>query len=466
MISPYLADVCNRNWETLPDETQPNGYDRRAAPPKRPIQDASRCGRLAQRNAELSAANATLQAEVADHWQAVEALRESEDRFHGAFDYAAIGMALVAPNGHWLKVNNALCELLGYSAHELLTLTFQALTYPDDLATDLAYVERMLTGEIDTYQMEKRYLHKRGHLVWGLLSVALVRDARGAPLYFVSQIQDITERKRTQETLQRSEAHFRSLIEKMSDTLTIIDKDGTVRYQSPALEQALGYKPEERIGQSGFDLLHAEDVPKARDTLAYLIQNPGATVSREFQFRHKDGSFRVQEAVGVSLFDDPTVAGIVIRYRDITEHKRMEEKLRAERDFISQIIQGTPALICGISPEGTTTFINPAVENVTGYPAAELIGQNWWRTFYPGEEYQQVDQLFQAFTHGAVRDYEMVLTTKTGEKHTVAWNSLNRFDEQGRLLEIVGFGVDVTERKRAETATVCFSPVFVVSTIS
>jgi PAS domain S-box-containing protein len=124
-----------------------------------------------------------------------EELWEATDRFSGAFDYAAIGMALVGTDGSFLQANRALCELTGYSRQELLAKTFQDITHPDDLETDLGYVRQMLNGEIDTYQMEKRYFRADGSLVWILLSVSLVHDSIGNPLYFVSQIQDITPRK-------------------------------------------------------------------------------------------------------------------------------------------------------------------------------------------------------------------------------------------------------------------------------
>jgi len=136
--------------------------------------------------------------DITERKLAEEALRLSEERFSSAFEHAAIGMALVASDGRWLKVNRALCNLLGYASEELLTKRFQDITYPDDLEADLEYARQMLASEIRTYQMEKRYFHKTGHIVWALLSVSLVRDERGQEPYFISQIQDITERKRVE----------------------------------------------------------------------------------------------------------------------------------------------------------------------------------------------------------------------------------------------------------------------------
>jgi diguanylate cyclase (GGDEF)-like protein/PAS domain S-box-containing protein len=120
-------------------------------------------------------------------------------------------MALVAPDGRWLQVNQSLCKLVGYTEQELLATTFQAITHPDDLETDLMYVRQMLAGAIQTYQMEKRYFHKSGNVIWGLLSVSLVRNGNGQPLYFISQIQDITERKRAEQALSESEQKSREL---------------------------------------------------------------------------------------------------------------------------------------------------------------------------------------------------------------------------------------------------------------
>jgi diguanylate cyclase (GGDEF)-like protein/PAS domain S-box-containing protein len=136
-----------------------------------------------------------------------EALREAEERFRRSFDDAAIGMALVAPDGQFLRTNRSLCEILGYVEEELLEKTFQDITYPDDLDADLDQVRRMLVGKIRTYQMEKRYFHKDGQVVWVLLSVSMVHDEEGEPLYFVSQIQDISERKVLEERLEHRAFH-------------------------------------------------------------------------------------------------------------------------------------------------------------------------------------------------------------------------------------------------------------------
>lgn len=131
------------------------------------------------------------------------ALREAEERFRRAFEDAPIGMALASPDGRFIRVNRSLCELTGRSESDLLELTFQEITHPDDLRADIEQAERLLAEELSAYRMEKRYLRPDCSIVWVMLSVSLVRDAAGEPLHFVSQVEDITERKRTQDELER-----------------------------------------------------------------------------------------------------------------------------------------------------------------------------------------------------------------------------------------------------------------------
>ncbi|MGO8673760.1 MAG: diguanylate cyclase [Capsulimonadaceae bacterium] len=132
-----------------------------------------------------------------------EALRESEERFANVFDNAPIGMALVALDGRWIRVNTVLTEIVGYSQSELLSMHFQSITHPDDAEAGLDCVRRLIAGEIRHYHMEKRYFHKDGHVVWVNVSVSLVRDEVDAPQYFVSQVQDITRRKEFESLLAR-----------------------------------------------------------------------------------------------------------------------------------------------------------------------------------------------------------------------------------------------------------------------
>ncbi len=152
-------------------------------------------------NVEASASQAT---QAKRHMQQLE---ESEERFRSAFDYAAIGMALVAPDGTWLEVNHSLCRIIGYSEEQLLATNFQSLTHPEDLITAQEHISQLLAGKIPACQMEKRYTHILGHAVWVLQSISLARDPDNESTRLIFQIQDITDRKRAEERLVHDAFH-------------------------------------------------------------------------------------------------------------------------------------------------------------------------------------------------------------------------------------------------------------------
>jgi PAS domain S-box-containing protein len=131
--------------------------------------------------------------------EAERALRESEEKFGNAFRHSPHGMAFVSPDGHWLKANRALCEMLGYSEEELLQLRFADITHPEDVSTDEGQVRRIAIGEIGSYHRIKRYLRKDGGVIWVSLAVSAVHDSEGAPIYFIGQVQDITREREMEE---------------------------------------------------------------------------------------------------------------------------------------------------------------------------------------------------------------------------------------------------------------------------
>ena len=138
-------------------------------------------------------------------------LRTAQKRFRSVFEYSAVGMGLVGKDGHWIEVNKSLCEMLGYSEQELLATNFQLLTHPDDLVADLTYARKVFTGEIPFYQMEKRYIHKQGHVVWVALTASAVPDASGKVNYGIAQVQDITVKKNPAAALGPDLEELRSL---------------------------------------------------------------------------------------------------------------------------------------------------------------------------------------------------------------------------------------------------------------
>ena len=146
--------------------------------------------------------------------RAEETLRQSVELFRSTFEHAPIGMVLADADGGILRANQSMCEMLGYSEKELTSTTWQAITHPDDLSIELDRMRRTLAGEMDSCQLVKRYFHKHGHVVWAQLSFSLLRCDDGKPLYFISQIQDITERKRAQGALQNARDELEGRVER------------------------------------------------------------------------------------------------------------------------------------------------------------------------------------------------------------------------------------------------------------
>jgi PAS domain S-box-containing protein len=197
----------------------------------------------------------------------ISALRESEERFRSAFDYAAIGMTITSTDERWIRVNRAFCDIIGYTEDELIGNTFRPITDPDDLARDLERRQRMLDGELDRCRVEKRLLHKEGHWVWVELNVVVVRDALGAPLHFIAQFQDITERRRAEAALRESEARYERIAANVPGIVYqfIYLPDGGKRFTfvSEGARTLCGVAPEAilRDPDALFGLIHPEDRP-------------------------------------------------------------------------------------------------------------------------------------------------------------------------------------------------------------
>jgi diguanylate cyclase (GGDEF)-like protein/PAS domain S-box-containing protein len=264
------------------------------------------------------------------------ALEEAESRFAYAFDEAPIGMALVGIDGSFLRVNRALPELLGFERETLLELTFQDITHPDDLEADLELVRQVIAGERLNYRMEKRYLRADGEEVWANLSVSLVRDEEGRPLYFISQIEDVTERRRGQDALRAAEDLFRSAFDEAPIGMAIRSVDGRFLRVNQALSDITGYKREELERMTYREITHPDDL--ARDERGYkqVMAGSSAFYRTEKRYIHADG-----HAVPVDLSATLVRDGegnplhVLTQVQDITERKRFEGQLQYLADHDS-----------------------------------------------------------------------------------------------------------------------------------
>jgi PAS domain S-box-containing protein len=387
--------------------------------------------------------------DITERRLADEALKESEARFQSAFDHAPVGIALVAPDGRFVQINHSFGEIVGYTKEELMVSDVLSLTHKDDHVATLEHIRRLLDGEVKTCQLEKRYLHKLGHEVLALTNLSLMRDAENNPLYLIAQIQDITERKRAEEALGESEVRYRLLFESNPLPMWVYDLEtfGFLAVNEAAI-QHYGYSLQEFQGMTVMDIRPLEDIPALLENISRVGDKRDE--AGVWTHRKKDGTL-IDVAITSHPFAFAGRASELVLAHDVTEQKHAVEALQHEKEYTEHIIASAPTLIVGIAPDGVTTFINRAVTSVTGYEPEEIVGQNWWRINYPATEYVQVDRLLEEFEQGrAVANYEMSLTTKNGGKRTISWNSANRSNKQGEIVEVIGIGVDITDRQQLE----------------
>ena len=213
-------------------------------------------------------------------------LNESEQKFTLAFQNAPIGMALVSIDGYFLKVNQAICNILGYKNHELLNLDFQSITHPEDLEADLENVNNLLQGKINTYSIEKRYTHKSGKIVWTRLDVSLAKDLNQKPLYFISQIQDITLSKSQEIRL----LEYQKLFNLSTNIVCIVSFEGKFLEVNPAFQHILGYDTQNVLNTNYIDYVHPDDVASTLKEENRLRTGNG-TINFENRFKNKSGNY-------------------------------------------------------------------------------------------------------------------------------------------------------------------------------
>jgi two-component system, cell cycle sensor histidine kinase and response regulator CckA len=254
------------------------------------------------------------------------AFEDDEAHFRNIFESAAVGMALVALDGRWLRVNQSLCEIVGRSESELLGLRFQDITHRDDLEMDLAQVRRLLAGEIRSYNMEKRYIHKTGHVVWILLTASVVPDADGSPLHFIAQIQDIRERKQAEAALRDSEERLRSLVDHNLDAVISMDLQGRLVGLNAAAETLTGYPSAELLGQPFSPYILPEHLELAVEHFRRAVE--GTPQSYEVSLLHKSGRRVDVVANNVPIVVEGHVVGVFGVMRDVTEQRALQDQLR------------------------------------------------------------------------------------------------------------------------------------------
>ncbi len=422
--------------------------------------------------------------DITERKQAEEAIFESEERFKNAFQHSAIGMALVSLDGKWLSVNSKLCSIIGYSEGELLNKTFQDITHPDDLNSDLNHLNQVLAGEIESYTMEKRYFHKEGKIVWVLLAVALAKNYAGAPLYFISQVEDITKRKQAETSLNASEARYQSLFKDLPIALWEEDfsavkqkldglrEEGVTDFREyftrhpqeviecAALVKVLDVndaaikmskaKSKEELIYSFFDLIKDEPIQQFQNELINVAEGK-TKFGWEGTIKTLDGSLTHVDLAwyAISTTEKP-LSRVVVSILDITERKLAEQELHNSEQLFRELVNNIEEVFWITEPVSKTDmYVSPAYKKVWGRSLKNV--EDFVKSIEP-EDQSTVVTALEKQRRGEKTEIEYCIKHTDDSVHWVWDRAFPIFNASGELMRVAGIATDITERKRAEEA--------------
>ncbi|MGO9609966.1 MAG: PAS domain S-box protein, partial [Verrucomicrobiia bacterium] len=379
--------------------------------------------------------------------QTEEVLRQSEERFSITFEYAAIGMALGALDGRWLKANRAMCELVGYTAEELSRMTFRDITHPDDVQACLEYLPELLAGKFHTYQLEKRYLHKCGHIIWVLASVSLVRDASGQPLHVIVQSQDITARKQAEERLRLQS----TALEAAGNAVVITGRDGSILWTNPAFTQLTGYTAEEVLGKSPRILksgAHAESFYRH----LWETVTSGQVWRGEMTNRRKDGSVYTEEMTITPVRNERgEISHFIAIKQDITGRQQTERALRESEELFRSLSASSPLGIFLTDTHGLFTYINPRCRQILGCSLIESQNNGWTKVIHPDDR-EAAWQHWLEYVQSAEGEYsyEYRIQSADGTTRFAHMRAAPLRSDDRSPMGFAGSVEDITHRRRSE----------------
>ncbi len=259
----------------------------------------------------------------------IRALGDSEELLRSAFDHAPIGMSVVAPDGRWLRVNDAYCRMLGYEREELIRKRFRDLTHPDDVAEDDEFIAGVGAGHGHSLERDRRYLHRDGSVVWVHVRAEVIRDRAGEPLYAISHLQDITDRKRSEEKLHDSERRLRSVIDNTPALVYVKGRDYRYQLVNSEFERVFGVRSDWIVGRRDEDILPATAIDQVRAQDRLVLD--GGQLLQEETAASSNGQQRTFLTVRFPLLDEQgAIDAVGVMSTDITE-RRLEERSKRER---------------------------------------------------------------------------------------------------------------------------------------
>lgn len=394
-----------------------------------------------------------------------EELRLSEESFRGNFENAAVGMAIISPRGQWLKVNQKICEIVGYSEKELLKLTFQDITHPDDLHTDQDLLNEVIEGKRSHYEMEKRYFHKEGHLVYIILAVSAVKDTEGKILYFISQIIDISKRKKQEEELIYQKNLLSSFYNLSPIGIALNDYDtGKFIDVNDKLIEPTGYTKEEFLALSYRDVTPKEYEPIESIALQQM-EDKGRYEAFEKEYIRKDGSRYPVSLQGMVVTDAEGKKLIWSLVKDISQEKEAERKLNEAISNLQAVLDASKQVsIIATDTEGKIVLFNSGAEQLLAYKAEELVGKHTPAIIHLPEEIEKESKVLSEKYNKKISGFEtFVYEAEIGQPKTKEWSykdkdghiipvllSINKIVDENTISGYLGVATDITELKKVE----------------
>jgi len=379
--------------------------------------------------------------------RAAEAQR-NETLFRASFEHAGTGVAHVSLDGRWLRVNRRLCDIVGYSHDELLSQTFQDITYPPDLQADLQYVDQMLCGQIQDYSMEKRYIHRDGQLVWINLTVTMVCNEAGAPDYFIAIIEDIQRRKQAEEALEEEREVFRNLADIAAEYFWELDEQFRFKEISASIADHSRMNYKDYFGKTRWELpfegLSEADWAKHRKTLA----NHLPFRNLEGGLRNEAGEMRWFRISGAPVFSKSgQFRGYHGASQDITESKQTEVRLRQH----AMVFENSQEGVVITDAQARVIDANAAFERITEYRLDDIRGKNM-RFMQSGRHDRAFFlDMWQSINETGNWQGEIWNRRKGGEIYLEWINISTVNDESGKRVAYVGTSVDITRMQHVQT---------------
>ncbi|HUH97988.1 MAG TPA: PAS domain S-box protein [Anaerolineales bacterium] len=388
--------------------------------------------------------------DITDRKRAEESLRSVEADYRALFEGVPVAVFQSTPQGRYRQINPAMARIYGYdSPQEMLASITDIDKQIYVNSADRQEFQRILAEHGEVLEFNAQNYRRDRTIVWVQTTARAVKDAQGRILWYEGISSDITESKRAEEALRASEAKLRAVVENSNDGILFTDADATLLYRSPSYDRINGFANRERLGHSGFETVHPDDLQEVRHYWARLLQDPELSERIEYRIRHKDGSWRWIETSCINLLNNPDVGSIVVTSRDITEHRQAEERLRASEAQFRSLFENAPIGIGLTDLEGRVLALNDAMLEMSGYTRADLdqIG-NAASLYYDPKQREEAVALF--MKQGLLKNYEIKLKRRDGT-FFYALLSLTHASFNGKPC-IQASVQNINERKQAEDA--------------